>query len=261
MELDETYAVGIFIPDADSFPPRWASRAEEFRAALGERARIGVPYGENPREKYDLFLPQSNPAGTVVFIHGGYWRAYDKSSWSHLAAGPLARGWAVAMPSYDLCPDIRISGITRQMKSAVEAIAGVTTGPLSITGHSAGGHLSARLLDRALLGPGTAERLKSVVPISPLSDLRPLIQTTMNEDFKMNEDMAVAESPLFMTDRYTSAVTVLVGADERPAFLDQARWLSDAWDCDLVIAPDRHHFDVIDALGDPKSDLVGRLVT
>jgi arylformamidase len=55
--------------------------------------------------------PKGTPKGLVVFVHGGFWMKLDKSFWSHLAAGPLAHGHAVAMPSYTLCPDIRISGI------------------------------------------------------------------------------------------------------------------------------------------------------
>ena len=102
--------------------------------------------------------------------------------------------------------------------------------------------------------------LTSVVPISPLSDLRPFLRTSMNDDFKMDEQAALDESPIMMTNRHSAPVTVWVGADERPALLDQARWLSDAWGCDLVIAPDRHHFDVIDSLADSDSELV-RLLT
>ncbi len=42
------------------------------------------------------------------------------------------------MPSYDLCPTIRISGITAQIARAVTAIAARMDGPLVLTGHSAG---------------------------------------------------------------------------------------------------------------------------
>jgi hypothetical protein len=55
-------------------------------------------------------------------------------------------------------------------------------------------------------------------------------------------------------------VTVWVGADERPAFLDQARWLAETWGCGHVVAPGKHHFDVIDALADPDSQMVATLV-
>ena len=56
-------------------------------------------------------------------------------------------------------------------------------------------------------------------------------------------------------------VTVWVGADERPVFLDQARWLAEAWHCDHVVTKGEHHFNVLDALTDPTSDLVRRLTS
>lgn len=259
MELDDAYANGAYIEGADAYPPRWADAAAAMRKSLGERAILAQPYGGTERQKYDLFLPEGTQKGTVIFVHGGYWRAFDRSSWSHLAAGPLARGWAVAMSSYDLCPDVRICQITLQIAAAVQAIAARVAGPISITGHSAGGQLSARMLDRALMPGDVAQRLTHILPISPLADLRPLRRTVMNADFHMLEREAIAESPLLMHDRYDVPVTVWVGADERPAFLDQARWLAAAWGAGHVIAPGKHHFDVIDPLADPDSDMVRHL--
>jgi len=259
MELDDAYANGAYINGAEGFPQRWATAASALRQELGARARLNLPYGASERQKYDLFLPESPTRGTVVFVHGGYWRAFDRSSWSHLAAGPLAQGWAVAMPSYDLCPQVSIAEITRQLATAVQVVAAQVSGPISLTGHSAGGHLVARMLDRNLVPDEIGRRFRAVIPISPLSDLQPLLQTSMNDDFAMDITQAQAESPLGMMDRHPARVTVWVGGDERPAFLDQARWLAQAWGADHVIAPGKHHFDVIDPLSDPKSDLVHRL--
>ncbi len=261
MELDDAYANGAYIEGADTFPPRWAASAEKMRAQLGNRARLALPYGESERQKFDLFTPEASAKGTVIFVHGGFWRAFDRSDWSHLAAGPLARGWAVAMPSYDLCPQVSIAAITRQIAAAVIRIAEQTTGPISLAGHSAGGHLVARMLDRALIPAPVAARFQAVVAISPLSDLRPLLKTSMNADFAMDMAQAEGESPILMTNRHQARTTIWVGGNERPAFLAQARWLADAWGADLVIAPDKHHFDVIDPLANRDSDLVRLLTT
>lgn len=260
MDFDDAYANGAYIAGADAYPVRWAEAASGFRAGLDDRAQVGLPYGPSPRQVFDLFLPNGTAHGTVIFVHGGYWRAFDPSTWSHLAAGVLARGWAVAMPGYDLCPDVRISHINAQIARAVTAIAAETGGPIALAGHSAGGHLVARMLAPGLLPPEVAARLSLVMPISPLSDLRPLLHTAMNADLRLTEAEAAAESPLDMVERLPVPVAVWVGAEERPAFLDQARWLSTAWSADLVTAPGRHHFDVIDPLTDPMSPMV-RLLT
>jgi acetyl esterase/lipase len=261
-DWDDAYANGAYIDGAAGYPPRWTEKAQAFRDDLGARAQVDLPYGSSLREVFDLFMPEGGaPKGVVVFVHGGYWRAFDKSVWSHFAAGPLAQGWAVAMPSYDLCPDVQISDITQQIVAAVQVISAQVAGPVSLTGHSAGGHLVARMLDRNLLPSELVARLHHVLPISPLSDLRPLMRTQMNDDFKMTMAQARAESPVLMRDRVDVPVTIWVGGDERPAFVDQARWLGSAWSNDVVIAAARHHFDVIDDLQNAKSDMVRRLTS
>lgn len=257
MELDDAYANGAYIEGSEGFPPRWQAKAEAFRAV--NPGQLDLKYGESKREILDLFLPEGTPKGLFVFVHGGYWMAFDKSFWSHLAGGMLAQGWAVALPSYDLRPQAGIAQITRQIAKAVAFAAGRVEGPIVLAGHSAGGHLAARMLDTDLLPAAVGARIKRVMPISPLSDLRPLLRTSMNETLQLDESEAAAESPVLMENRFPAEVTAWAGAEERPAFIDQARWLADAWGCEAVIAPGKHHFDVIDPLADPESEMVARL--
>jgi acetyl esterase/lipase len=258
--LDDAYAIAAHTPDWESFPPRWTQASQAFREGLGARAEIGVGYGPSVRQVYDLFHPAGPSQGTVVFIHGGYWKAFDRSYWSYLAAGPLMRNRAVAMLGYDLCPDVRISEITRQVTSALTAIAARTTGPIALIGHSAGGHLVARMLAPGNLPEPVRERVTRTVPIAPLADLEPLLQTTMNDTLGLDAAEAKAESPLRQAKPAGVAVTVWVGADERPALLDQARRLADAWQANMVTVPGKHHFDIIDALADPGSAMVSALL-
>jgi acetyl esterase/lipase len=163
------------------------------------------------------------------------------------------------MPSYDLCPEVRIADITRQIAAAVSVAAGRVVGPLALAGHSAGGHLVARMAVPGALPSGVAARLSHVMPISPVSDLRPLLQTSMNADFGLDMAGAEAESPVLMRPMAVP-VTVWVGGSERPVFLDQARWLAEAWSAELKIAQGEHHFNVIEPLADPASAMVARLL-
>ena len=261
MELDDAYANVPHIPGGAQYPARWTVAAEAFRARLGaeRRAELGLPYGKSARQAFDLFRPEGTAQGLVVFVHGGYWLRFDRSYWSHLAEGPLARGWAVAMPSYDLCPAVRIADITRQISRAVAVAAGRVEGRIALAGHSAGGHLVARMAGPGVLPGEVAARLSHVMPISPVSDLRPLLQTSMNEQFRLDHAAAESESPVLMRPMAVP-VTVWVGADERPVFLDQARWLAEAWGAGHEVARGRHHFDVIEVLEDPASRMLGQLL-
>ncbi|MCL3881553.1 alpha/beta hydrolase [Marivita sp. GX14005] len=261
MNLDDAYANAPYIPDGAGFPDRWRAQADTFRRQMSvlNRARLGVMYGHGSRETLDLFIPHGEPAGLFVFVHGGYWRQFDGTLWSHLARGFVERGWAVAIPTYDLCPRVRIADITRQVAQAISASAHEFGGPICLSGHSAGGHLVARMLAPDMLPDDVFTRIAHVVPISPLADLRPLMNTAMNADFKLDKHSAAAESPALMAPP-SKPVTVWVGAEERPVFRDQARLLADAWNCGLTIAPGKHHFDVIDPLTDPDSDLVSTIL-
>ena len=254
--LSDAYANAAHIEGGDLYPERWIAAAAAFRAeATGE---YDLPYGGHPRQVFDLFHPARLSRGIVVFLHGGYWMKTDKSVWSHLAGGAVARGWTVAVPSYRLCPEVRIAEITGDIRAAMAVIAARVPGPIRIAGHSAGGHLTARMLDPRHR-PRWTERIAAAVPISPLGDLDPLRQTDLNETLHLDAEEANAESPIHQTPPDVP-VTVWVGADERPAFVEQAARLGAAWDCPVVRDPGRHHFDAIEGLSDPDSPLLEALL-
>ncbi len=257
MDWDDAYSNGAYIEGAETYPPRWAREATAFRAE--SNIEVDIVYGDGARQKFDLIRPDEDAKGLLVFVHGGYWMAFDKSYWSQFARAAVARGWAVALPSYDLAPEVRISDITKQISAAVTKASELVEGPIVMAGHSAGGHLVARMICDGVLPEVVAARVSRVVPISPLADLRPLMKTAMNDKLQLDAAEADAESPLWQVPRAGVNVTVLVGAAERPVFLDQAKWLSKAWGCDLVVAGGKHHFDVIDAFSDPNSDMARML--
>ncbi len=267
-DWDDAYANGAYIEDSADFPARWAQSALKFRQMMSARqlADIDIVYGDSERQRLDLFVPQDQPLGLVVFIHGGYWRAFDKSSWSHLASGMVQRGWAVALPSYDLAPTVSISEITRQMAEAISKAASMVAGPIRLTGHSAGGHLVTRMICQdSPLAPAVRERIDRVVSISGLHDLRPLLKTTMNADFRMGEAEAVAESAALNQPVENVELVCWVGANERPEFIRQAALLANIWTgfgimTSLHLAAGQHHFNVIDGLADPESALTRALL-
>ena len=261
---DRAYENRSYIPGADDYAGRWAKLAAGFRSTA--EARLDVAYGVDPRERYDLFLPKgAAPKGLATFVHGGYWMAFDKSYWSHLAAGPVARGYAVMVPSYPLCPDVRIGAIGQSIGAALTHAAKAVPGPIMLSGHSAGGHLVSRMAcTDAPLPADVQARLSRLVSISGLHDLRPLMSTKMNETLQITHEEARRESPALL-DPLPLDVVAWVGDGERPQLRRQSRLLAMIWEgltrsmryCE---APDRHHLDVIADLGDADSRLTDALV-
>lgn len=253
------------IPDARAYPARWSEAAAVFRDRLAAegRARLGLPYGAGPRHAYDLFLPAGTPIGLAVFVHGGYWKAFDRSVWSHLAAGPLAHGFAVALPSYTLCPEARIADITAEIAAFLDRASAEVAGPLHLSGHSAGGHLVTRMLCTDL-SLACAGRIAQVVSISGVHDLRPLLGTGMNEILRLDADEARAESPALREPRPGARLIAVAGGDELPEFRRQNLLLPTVWhglraETAAFEIAGTHHFSVIQGLADPESALTRAL--
>lgn len=260
-DWDDAYANAVHIAGGDRWPAAWVEPARAFRAAHSLQE---IAYGGTERERLDLFRPSGKARGLVAFLHGGYWMALDRSYWSHLARGALERGWAVVIPSYPLAPDVRVGEIVRSVARAIGAAAALVSGPVRLVGHSAGGHLAARMVceDSPL---GAADRVVRTVSISGLHDLRPLLATRLNETLRLDEAEATAQSPALLRPRAGTALVAWVGAAERAEFVRQAELLANVWRglgarTQCVHEPDRHHFDVIDGLADPSSPLTAALL-
>ncbi len=264
-DWDDAYANAAHIPGAQDYPARWEADAAAFRAAAS--ASLDLPYGPGARERFDLFRPAGDPRGLAVFIHGGYWMKFDKSFWSHLAAGPVARGWAVAMPSYPLAPEARIGEITAAIARFLTEAAALVAGPIHLSGHSAGGHLASRLLCAdAPVAEQARWRIAQALSISGVHDLRPLLRTSMNATLGLDEPQAQAESPALLRPVEGARLHAWAGAAERPEFVRQSALLANIWtglgaDTRLTVAPDRHHFDVIEGLADPDAPLCDALLS
>ncbi|MGY6706551.1 alpha/beta hydrolase [Roseinatronobacter sp.] len=266
IDWDDAFANRPYITRGDGYPDAWASAAQLFRDTAHD-ARLNIPYGPYPREVFDLFLPVNTPPkGLVVFVHGGYWMAFDRTWWSHLAQGPLAHGWAVAMVQYSLAPDAGLEQMTDQIGRAISAAAQHVSGPLVFAGHSAGGHLVTRMICAdSPLPTDIGARVRHVVSISGLHDLRPLRLTSMNATLGITEQTAHSESAALLRPLAGVAVTAWVGGHERPEFLRQSALLREAWaqsgtPVRLVVAEGAHHFNVIDGLETADSMLTRALL-
>ena len=81
--VEREYNNRALVAEHPAFFARWEKDSQFVRATLP--CELDLAYGPDPRHRIDLF-PAANPRGTLVFIHGGYWRTLDKSMFSWLAA-------------------------------------------------------------------------------------------------------------------------------------------------------------------------------
>ena len=133
---------------------KWFVRYAELSAAARDALQPvqDLRYGDGPQETLDLFVPPVPSRGTLVFVHGGYWRALDKADFLFVATSFVDAGYAVAALNYDLCPAVSIAAIVEECRRAVGWIVregarhGANASRIVVSGHSAGGHLAAMLL-------------------------------------------------------------------------------------------------------------------
>jgi len=236
---------------------RWAEDSRIARESL--RPLLDLRYGPNAKETLDLFVPAGRARGTLLFLHGGYWRALDKSDHALVAPVLVAEGFAVAVANYDLCPAVSIAAIVDECRRALAWIVreggahGADTSRIVVAGHSAGGHLAAMLMATPAEAFGTGRHpLRAAVSVSGVHDLRPLTRSSMNADLRLDDDEAARLSPVLLPPRCDAPIAIFVGADETSEFLRQSALLFDAWPRQRpegasgpIVVPGRHHFSIV----------------
>lgn len=224
-----------------------------------------IRYGDTARSLVDIFLPDRlRGAPMAVFIHGGYWRALDKNCFSHMAHGLVSQGALVAVPSYDLCPDVGIGQIVEQIRGLCRFLWLKYKRRLLILGHSAGGHLAAAMMATNWQAFDTnlpSDLVCGCVPISSLPDLTPLTRTSINASLNLSDEEAYRLSPLFWPTPRGGKAVIAVGEKETSEYHRQSRELVDHWfgggmDVRLRIIPSANHFTAIEELPDAGSTMV-----
>jgi arylformamidase len=246
-------------------PPIIAGWARDAQAWREREAHHTIAYGPGARNTIDVF-PSRGEGAIVVFLHGGYWQALDASFFSHLAAGLNAHGVSVAIPSYDLCPQVSVADIIAQMRMAARELARLGR-RLVVSGHSAGGHLAACLLAtdwRSIDATLPDDLVKAAYTISGLFDLGPLVTTSINNALGLDETAASQASPLFWPPPSHGSLDAAVGGNESAEYFRQSRTIVDTWgrciETRFTEVPGANHFTAIAPLADPRSPMTLRLL-
>lgn len=266
-EVERGYNNRAAVADHAQWFARWAAMSAA--AFASERVARDLRYGPNPKETLDLFLPRAPARATFLFLHGGYWRSLDKADHAFVAPPLTARGIAVAVANYDLCPGVSIAAIVEETARAVAWLAregpanGAGADRIVVGGHSAGGHLAAMMLARDWRADGFAScPVAAGLSLSGVHDLRPLVRFSGNVDFRLDDAEAARLSPALMRPTTGAPLAIAVGGAETGEFLRQAQLMWDAWPGNRpkgmtgpLVVPGKHHFDVVAEHADPGSAL------
>lgn len=258
-EIEREYDNRALVPEHPAFFSRWTRDSEFVRATLP--CSLDLPYGPDPRHRADVF-PAANARGTLLFIHGGYWRSLDKSMFSWLAPAYVAAGLNVVMANYRLCPAVKIGDIVDDMVAAANWLMaspspvgdGRGEGRVVLSGHSAGGHLAAALLatplERLDFDPA---RIAGAVCLSGLYEFEPLRRHPFNADFRIEPDEVAGLDLHDKRPTVGAPLVAAVGGDESPEFLRHSQLIAERWAPQvraLHVLPGVHHFSIVDAFAE-----------
>lgn len=251
---DNTAAVANSAALLADFDARSAQRRAEHPQHLDLR------YGPAERNRIDYFAaPQTTrPAPVLIFIHGGYWQMRAKETFSFLAAGPLVHGIHVALPGYTLAPAISLDGIVDEVRAAVRWIAqhaaafGGDPARIIVSGWSAGGHLTAMVMDESAVKGGLA--------ISGIFDLEPIRLNYLNTKLGLDEAAVQRLSPLRHSPATSAPLMLACGTGELAELQRQSETFAQARSRAglpgrLVPLPQHNHFTILEELAQPDGAL------
>lgn len=256
------------VPEHPAIQERWSKASDEARRAAV--AELDRSYGSGERHKYDLLKPRqaSGAMPLVVYIHGGYWQRGDRKGVAFVAKELNARGIAVALPGYTLCPAASIMDIVAELRQCLKALWEATKQRPVVVGHSAGGHLAAAMLatDWSKVAGVPADLVRAAYAISGVFDLDPIVGTSLNEALKLDAAKARAASPLFWpAPPKERTLVAAAGGDESQEFIRQSLEIAAAWSragvkAECVVVPSTNHFTIVDELANPESAMLARIV-
>jgi arylformamidase len=264
--LNAQYSPRASVPETPEILRRW----REHGTAHQPKRSAELAYGADHSHRVDLYMPDGVDRPPLhVFLHGGYWQALDKRDNAHLTRELVDRGVAVAVPNYTLCPPGTVGDIVVECRQAIAHLTreagehGYDASRLSVSGHSAGGHLAAMMAATVwpMVDPDLPHDLvKGTVAISGLFDLEPLRHTGINAALGLTRYNAQELSPILCDPISRGPFIAAVGGAESDEFKRQSeaftkRWSARGTPIRYMEVPDRNHFTVVEALADPDSPL------
>jgi arylformamidase len=256
----------LSVVDVEKYFEAWRTDSLAAKQVI-RRFDQDLAFGSSQGQRLDVFygstkaVPTATTSAlpTLVFIHGGYWRALDKADFSFVARAYTAVGVNVVITNYDLCPNVTLREICLQQANALAWVyrnsptLGLNKDKIVVSGHSAGGHLSAMLL--AAKWPMIAADLpvnliKGAIVLSGLFDLRPVSRAPfLAKDLRLTEPEAIALSPAFMPPATNAPLLTAVGELESSAFHHQTALIEKAWKRNFggrIPALGANHFSICD---------------
>ena len=266
-DLDAQYNNRAMVPEYVKMYEAWEPLSAEVFADFSSHQNIA--YGTSPRETLDIISPKGRePHPALLYIHGGYWMSRTKGDQTFLARAYAEAGIAFVLLEYDLIPEVRMSDIVHQCRGAVTWVHahagdyGIDPDQIFISGHSAGGHLTAMLAatNWQTFSGAPEDLIKGDIALSGIYDLTPVQHSYMQEPLALTDEELANYSPQFFETAPSIPLIVAPGSAESDAFRHQSANLVNAWNakganCEYMEPAGCNHFSILAEFANPDSTL------
>lgn len=233
---------------------------------------LDINYADSSLQKLDIFRKKNlKDASVHIFIHGGYWRALDKSDHSQLAKPFVENDIIYFSINHDLCPNVSLSEIVKQVTSAIIWIYnncskyGGNKNKITISGHSAGAHLCAMMLNIKWEDYNVpANIIKGAALISGIYEPELVLNLSVNEEIKLSKKEAINNTPKCPKEHIPIILTC-VGKLEPEGWIEQTRLftkkiINKCNYLDFSILEDENHFSMMISFSNPENKFVKKII-
>ncbi|TMV07075.1 alpha/beta hydrolase [Ruegeria sediminis] len=228
-ELAREYSPSSMV-GGDNSPYLAAYAALSAKVRTDLQVQENLSYGNGPTHVLDYFPGREPDAPLHVFIHGGYWQALSQRESAMMAPALVEGGHAFATLNYTIAPNARLGEMVVECRDALMWLGsqagtmGFDPARVSLSGHSAGGHLAAMVMATAgsdLAGAGL--QVSDVTLISGVFDLEPISLVPVNDPLQLTQQEIEDLSPIHHLPPTGPQYRVTAGGRDTGEFIRQSR--------------------------------------
>jgi len=221
-----------------------------------------VAYGEDRRQRMDIYLPEQAKPDTpvLVFFYGGSWASGEKSRYRFVGQAFASAGYITVIPNYRVYPDNLFPDFIEDGAKAIRWLQdnNYTDNGVVVAGHSAGAHIAAMLaLDSSYLTEQQVshDTLRALIGYSGPYDKFKLSSKKLQRIFSQAQPPSSA-NPINFADETSPPALLIHGLGDRTVLAKHtenlaAKLTASNVDVTTHFYPETGHASIVASIAEP----------